>query len=515
MSESLPSPPEQPPRAMEPEEPASTSPTASTSASASIVAAEATTPAAVVALPPTAPGAPPPSPSTGAVPLMPVGIDNDISLMNVITAITTATSPPHLSQYLKNFAPKEVREVVLASMLPEGQDPLAILDIQANTLGILYTLSARLHVPSAPRPPLNYIEDFCSNFVAEQARFAPDRVTLLAAGIAQAAEQEGNLRAAILPMQALLLRYSPSPSHLTTIHPIFARICVSSRVFTVALPVLAHPITTIDLAISDLTYNDNLVYHYAGGMIYAALRRWAEAEEYFEICACSPGAVPAAIQLEALKKLVLVQLIREGKTSPLPKYTHPNLSRLFKNTPYSAFVNAYPHHRSQLRTIVEAEGPLFSAEKTLGLINEALERAPRWSIRKLTATYLTLHLSDIGRAVGIENESHVRTLIFDMIQSSEICARLSADGTVSFSDPPFQFGKADVDKVLGSAQEQCALLARLEREMARSKEYLAKAVKGKDDNVSWPGAPTAPMEEDISVDRVGSNFSWAEDVGFV
>ncbi|KAI6142682.1 hypothetical protein BKA82DRAFT_738486 [Pisolithus tinctorius] len=179
MNESLPRPLERPPRAMEPEEPPSTSPAASTSASASIVAAEATTPLTVVVVPPMTPGAPPPSPSTRAVPLMPVGIDNDISLMNVITLITTATSPPHLSQYLKNFAPKEVREVVLASMLPEGQDPLAILDIQANTLGNLYILfmdltfvlmlmnatytffhrSARFHVPNAPRPPLNYIED--------------------------------------------------------------------------------------------------------------------------------------------------------------------------------------------------------------------------------------------------------------------------------------------------------------------------------------------------------------------
>ncbi|KAI6041998.1 hypothetical protein EDC04DRAFT_2664219, partial [Pisolithus marmoratus] len=389
MSQSLPSPPEQPPRAMEPEEPSSTPPTASTSATA----------AAAPVVPPSTAAAPQPSPSTGAAPLMSVSVDDDISLMNVITAITTATSAPHLSQYLKNFAPKEVREVVLASMLPEGQDPLTILDIQANTLGILYILSARLHVPSAPRPPPNYIQDFCSNFEPAQARFATDRVTLLALGIAQAAEQEGNLRLAVLPVQDLLLRYAPSPSHLTTIHPIFARICVASRAFTAALPVLAHPITTIDLAISDLTYNDNLVYHYA-------------AEEYFEICACSPGAVPAAIQLEALKKLVL--------TSPLPKYTHPNLSRLFKNTPYFTFVNAYPHQRTQLRSIVEAEGALFSSEKTLGLINEALERAPRWSIRKLTATYLTLHLSDIGQAVGIESEGQVRALILDMVSPVHI-----------------------------------------------------------------------------------------------
>ena len=91
--------------------------------------------------------------------------------------------------------------------------------------------------------------------------------------------------------------------------------CVSSRHFAAALPVLAHPITTIDASISDLHYNDNLVYHYAGGMAYAALRRWGEAQEFFEICACSPGLAAAAVQMEALKKLVLVQLIHQGKVN--------------------------------------------------------------------------------------------------------------------------------------------------------------------------------------------------------
>jgi len=128
----------------------------------------------------------------------------------------------------------------------------------------------------------------------------------------------------------LLVKYPPTLSHLTTIHPIFLMVscqlylssfltchflqtCVATRHFTVAIPVLAHPITTIDLSLSDLTYHDNLIYHYAGGMALAALKNWQGAEELFEICASSPGSTPSAIQMEALKKLVLVQLIYRGK----------------------------------------------------------------------------------------------------------------------------------------------------------------------------------------------------------
>ncbi|KAF8838396.1 hypothetical protein BDN67DRAFT_971595 [Paxillus ammoniavirescens] len=434
--------------------------------------------------------------------------EGNVSLSNVISAITTAVLPSQLNQHLRNFAPKDVREVVLASLLPDGQDPLAVLDIQANTLGILYIVSARMHTTGAPNLPPQYVDEFCRRFVPEQARFAPDRVTLLAKGLPLFAEAAGSLKLAIQPLFDLLSRYSPSLSHLTTIHPIFLKTCVSARHFSAALPILAHPITTIDTSISDLHYNDNLVYHYAGGMAYAALKRWSEAQEFFEICACSPGSAAAAIQMEALKKLILVQLIHEGKTTPPPKYINPVLPRLFKSTPYSLFVNAYPQHRAQLRFIIEGEQQLFAAEKTLGLITQALDRAPRWTIRKLTATYLTLHLSDIAQAVGMESEDEVRSLILGMIESSEISAQLSADGTVHFFDPPVKLEKADVDRVLAHAQEQGALLAKLEKELARSKEYLAKAVKGKEES-AWGGT----MDEDMG-DRMGPTLSWAEDIGF-
>ena len=82
-----------------------------------------------------------------------------------------------------------------------------------------------------------------------------------------------------------------------------------------AISVLQVPITEVDNSLGDLHYNDNLVYHFAGGMAFAALKRWEKAEEFFEICVSSPAQVPAAIQLEAYKKLTLVQLISRGAVS--------------------------------------------------------------------------------------------------------------------------------------------------------------------------------------------------------
>lgn len=121
------------------------------------------------------------------------------------------------------------------------------------------------------------------------------------------------LEEAVPLLQYLVMRYPPSVSHLTNLHPIFLRACVAAQCFKSALSVISEPITEIDRSLSELHYNDNLIYHYAGGIVYAALKQWAEAEDFFEIVVGSPAQIPSAIQMEALKKLALVQLIAYGK----------------------------------------------------------------------------------------------------------------------------------------------------------------------------------------------------------
>ncbi|KAF8622982.1 hypothetical protein AX15_006580 [Amanita polypyramis BW_CC] len=408
------------------------------------------------------------------------------TLDTILVQITTTNSETRnglvsLSNTLRGL-PKESRDAILAGILPGGQDPLGALDVVTNTLGILWILSARLTIQDAAVPPPEYILEFCRHFDPEQARMAPDRVTLLAKGIVRyAAARLNNEAWEIEPLYHLVTRYPPGGSYLTTIHPLFVLACVATRHFTAALPVLQTPITRVDISLSDLVYVDNLKYHYIGGVALAALRRWDEAMDFFEICVASPAMVPSSIQLEALKKLKLVQLISKGKTSGLPKYTHQGLGRSLKNTPYQAFINAYPHNTEQLQQIIDENRQLFVMEKNLGLIINAFRRSPRWIVKKLTATYLTLSLADIARAVKIESEAEVRNLLLNMIEAKDISARISIDGSVTFFDPTPEFAKEDVDKLLQDIQYQAEHLRSLEREMGKDREYLKKALKQKDD----------------------------------
>jgi COP9 signalosome complex subunit 3 len=136
------------------------------------------------------------------------------------------------------------------------------------------------------------------------------------------------------------------------------------------------------------------------------------------------------------------------------------------------------------------------------LLRLVVERAPRWAIRKLTETYLTLSLLEIGRAAGIEDVAEVRRIVLSMvrmcrhearvctrprknrrafsydfgqIEAGEIDASIDASGSVTFSDEePTAVSKAEIDRALRVAQEQEQVLRKLEREIARNKDYLQK-----------------------------------------
>ena len=69
---------------------------------------------------------------------------NLASLEDVVTAATTVNDAGTLALALKAFLKRDVAEPTLASMLPNDQDPLALLNPQENTLGYLFILSVFL-----------------------------------------------------------------------------------------------------------------------------------------------------------------------------------------------------------------------------------------------------------------------------------------------------------------------------------------------------------------------------------
>jgi COP9 signalosome complex subunit 3 len=62
------------------------------------------------------------------------------TLDGILNQITTSNNLVALSHTLRNILPKEVRDTILSSPLSSGQDPLSVLDVRVNTLGVLYIM---------------------------------------------------------------------------------------------------------------------------------------------------------------------------------------------------------------------------------------------------------------------------------------------------------------------------------------------------------------------------------------
>ncbi|KAI0037165.1 hypothetical protein K488DRAFT_75497 [Vararia minispora EC-137] len=434
----------------------------------------------------------------------PQPVPYDLTIDAILQKVVLLSTAQEYVQLAAGLRESQGRESVFLQMSSSGQDPLRMLDPTVHTLGMLYIMTARLLAPQhlAPAVSFDMVLEFCRRFDPLQARLAPERVTAFAIGIVQAAEGY-DIKTAIGPLVDLLTRYAPDLTHLTTIHQHLLVACVSSQHYTPALPIISTPISTISLALCpDLTYNDHVVYHYTAGVAAAALRKWNLAADLLETCASAPAS---AVQIDAMKKLVLVQLVQHGQLRAVAKYTHGSVARTAnQSSPYGAFARAYPSQMASMQQIVEKERALFIADGNMGLVKLALARAPRWTIKKLTETYLTLGLAEIGRAAGIEDVEEVRRMVLSMIDAGEINATISADGTVAFADdPPVRVSKAEMDAVLARAQKQEKALAALERETARSREYLSKAVRNRDE-----GGAAGWMQAD---DTEWGNTGWNEE----
>ncbi|KAJ4490204.1 hypothetical protein J3R30DRAFT_3419999 [Lentinula aciculospora] len=467
------------------------------------------------------------------------------SIDGLVQQITTSDDLEALAHTLRTpgASGRDVREFILASSLSSGQDPLSVLDLRINTLGVLYILSARLNIylnaqSGVQRPPWAIVRQFCEIFDPEQARLVPERMVMFAKSLTRYAQDEGNLKLAIPLLYSIVTRLPSTHSTLTPIHPILLLTTLQTRHITpeISRLLIEHPIDNLFMYTSiypdhNLSYNDNLIYHYLGGVILTKTGNYTAALDYFETALTAPSAnnsPPAGIQLEALKKLRLVQCIALGGPQALPKYTSSILTRIFKSSPYQSLINSFPgspHPKdrgegpssgnNRLKLLVSKDRDLYSSEGNLGLVELLVAAAPKWIIKRLTETYVTLGLAEIGKYVGIDDEQQVRALVLNMIESRTILATISDSGIVTFHDAP---GTSDVNvedmrALLGAlpsganlqtipiltlleiVQTQSAHLANLDMDIGRSKEFISKALKasgGSSGIMAGPGPGFGP-----------------------
>ncbi|GAA5824703.1 hypothetical protein JCM11251_005308 [Rhodosporidiobolus azoricus] len=383
---------------------------------------------------------------------------------------------------------------LMEGLMSGGQDPLAVLSPYRHTVGFLYILTTRLN---ATNPDLNVlmpkVQAFVEQFDAAEGRKVGEQILYLARLLCELGAAIKQPTLPVLPLKTLVQRF-PLPGHLTQLHTMFVQVIVDSGAYPDAAEVLLEDITDVDKQLFPLRYQDHLLYHYLGGTIMALLGDYVRAADLLEIAVSAPGSAASMIQIDAYKKLLLVQLLAHGKAQPLPKYTTSALSQAIKAlcVPYADYAAAFTTlDRTKVGQVREKGREMFEKDLNFGLIVLCDESLRRRQIQNLTETYLTQSLGEITAAVGMDpaDEKQVEAVeeeVRGMIASKQIFATLTppsngskAATTVTFMDDPEPYISHEtverVTRAIVEAQELERRWAEEGRKLGESREFVQKA----------------------------------------
>ncbi|KAI9848443.1 MAG: hypothetical protein M1837_000238 [Sclerophora amabilis] len=433
---------------------------------------------------------------------------------------------------------------LLAGDFPGGNNLLDTLDPHANSVPYLYTLLAHMnatqtrsgkspinvqlnHIGISPLSPLwSSMVSFLKRFDSKQVRYAGNEFRLLIETVARSARLFGKPLLAIHPIRTAILRLDPSSATFTSTHALFVSLCLQARAFRAAIPVLDKDILgfpsmpppagagllssltessstyiTVSSGLSDfLKSTDLLEYHLHGAMIYIGLKKWERAIQFLSLVISTPTQnVASAVMVEAYKKWILVCLLYNGITLPIPKSANPSAVKSYRilGKAYERVAELFrAGDLSKLRAEVEAGREVWSSDCNTGLMKLVLAAFPQFSIRNLEKVYSTLSIPQIHQRLHAKikpttpNASEIRATeaeILSMIDSGTLNATLAhpasqsttlsppaAPTVLHFSPPRISEAAqlAEVEEQIQRTIEVTKHIRGVDRRMENSKEYL-------------------------------------------
>jgi COP9 signalosome complex subunit 3 len=236
-------------------------------------------------------------------------------------------------------------------------------------------------------------------------------------------------------------------------------------------------------------------------MIYACIKQFDRAANFFENVVTVPGNATSAIAIEAYKKYVLVKLISGSiPSNQIPTYTSRNVQQTIKSlcgAQYTELFNIFNNGTLiQFDEFVNRHREQYARDRNLGLIKQTRNAFIYNSIQQLTKTFLTVSLKDLANRVQLQSTNEAEKYLIDMIENGQIFASINKkDGNIKFlffffDTPLFVLGmvifhgspeKFDANNMLAKLQDETEKrmqaekqLRELERQISLSKSYIQR-----------------------------------------
>jgi COP9 signalosome complex subunit 3 len=230
----------------------------------------------------------------------------------------------------------------------------------------------------------------------------------------------------LLPIKKAIIKLQNSNKMLLTpVHSDLLQLSLASMNYTLALDLLSNEIT-------EMTKNFDskylLCFYYYASCIYGSLRDYESGLFYLEQALTLPASAISKIMIESYKKFILFSLISRGRLTNLPKYTSRVVINQIKpicsiyHEIGGAFVNG---DFDKLIALCSKYQTAIDADQNGGIIKLLHKAFFKNNIQKLTKTFVTLSLTDMGAKVKLGSGVEAEKYMFNMIINGEIFASIN------------------------------------------------------------------------------------------
>uniref|UniRef100_A0A7S0L4U1 COP9 signalosome complex subunit 3 n=1 Tax=Coccolithus braarudii TaxID=221442 RepID=A0A7S0L4U1_9EUKA len=413
----------------------------------------------------------------------------DGPLGDLLSSVERLSESSSLSQLL---ALLNANEELLIKHLPLLDDLLPVLCPRLNSLGMVYILNCKAAtVPLSNMQAVNVFIQQCRRLLLDcdpvQVQMVPAQFVAVCNKFSAAALAIKSPIVAVRPLQAAALALQPTQTHFTQIHAEFMKVCLLSKCYSVAEPLLyrSKELLHVDREATHVTPRDLLLYHYYAGMIEIGLKNFKSAIQYFTLCFSAPSNVLNAIMVEAYKKCLLCSLIEHGEQPRMPRYTSLSITRHVKNgiAPYTELAEAFAMRKaSDLQQALEKHADIHRKDGTFGLAKQTVQALIRRNIHRLTQTYLTLSLAHIAESVELSSAQEAECYIVRMVSKGEISAKIDeAQGMVHFTELPERFDTAatavDMEAKIGAVIGLTEKLHEMNSQLVVDSNYISRMAR--------------------------------------
>lgn len=234
----------------------------------------------------------------------------------------------------------------------------------------------------------------------------------------------------IQPLREAASKLSPAPDILNPVQADFLAVCLEAKCYRHAATwIRAHRRLRVDVEATALVGTDVHLFYYYAALIFTGIKDFRTAHQCCRLALSVPvfhSSPFFVVALMTFKLYILLGLLVFGKAPPPLKYSSYPPSRMRKcASEYVELAYAYENRDiKELKQIFESNRVQFEHHGYLGLVKQVINSLSKELIVRLTNSFVTMRVADVGRRAGLRDEAAAHSMLVDMIRSKKINASI-------------------------------------------------------------------------------------------